>query len=422
MAYVVQRGDRFTSYYRHAGKRCSAGTYDSRAEAERSGTLAELLDSVPMGKNNASTIGAYFDRWIEGADLMPITKKNYTLLFNKYIRIRVGDRSLEDIRRANLLMLLSSLKAQGVPASTRSQIKACIGSMYRSVLEEGLIQGGNPSHGITITQNQPNIQNVLEPEDFKKILANLLTQGEKLLAQFLVSSGCRFGEATEIRVKDFNFTTGEVYVQRRVSDLGASHNNGKRFKVIEGTKSGRKRSVTLSKALIHEIEAYVTSKSLRKDDLLFPRTIVLTAGKLESSRGTEKSLGSFSKDGKLFQHGTLYAYTHGACRCQTCGEAVRKYRQSKSKQKPMIDDTSHLPREVWRNTWNKAIAKSGIGWTPRTHDLRHANATQLLKNGVDLHEVKERLGHQSIKTTERYLHRIRHQQSTAGELTNDFME
>jgi site-specific recombinase XerD len=45
-----------------------------------------------------------------------------------------------------------------------------------------------------------------------------------------------------------------------------------------------------------------------------------------------------------------------------------------------------------------------------------------LKGGVDVHEVKERLGHQSITTTERYLHRIRHQQSKAAEVVNDFLE
>ena len=93
-------------------------------------------------------------------------------------------------------------------------------------------------------------------------------------------------------------------------------------------------------------------------------------------------------------------------------------RQSHSKS----NSESHLPRDKWRAIWNEAINKSGIGWYPTTHDLRHANATILLKNGVDVHEVKERLGHQSIVTTERYLHRIRHQQSKAAEVVNDYLE
>lgn len=38
------------------------------------------------------------------------------------------------------------------------------------------------------------------------------------------------------------------------------------------------------------------------------------------------------------------------------------------------------------------------------HDLRHSCATILLQLGVDLHVVREILGHTSIKTTERYAH------------------
>jgi site-specific recombinase XerD len=45
----------------------------------------------------------------------------------------------------------------------------------------------------------------------------------------------------------------------------------------------------------------------------------------------------------------------------------------------------------------------------------------LLKNGVDLHEVKERLGHSSIRTTEVYLHRLKHQQSKASEAIAEFL-
>ena len=105
---------------------------------------------------------------------------------------------------------------------------------------------------------------------------------------------------------------------------------------------------------------------------------------------------------------------------------MRKYRASqrlpKVNQRPATNTTGHLPRDTWRLIWLEAIAKSNVEWSPRTHDLRHANATLLLKNGVDVNEVKERLGHSSIKTTERYLHRLRHQRSKAAEAVADFLE
>ncbi|WP_281248315.1 tyrosine-type recombinase/integrase [Cryptosporangium aurantiacum] len=46
------------------------------------------------------------------------------------------------------------------------------------------------------------------------------------------------------------------------------------------------------------------------------------------------------------------------------------------------------------------------GRTPRVHDLRHAHASWLLAGGADLQVVKERLGHGSIATTEKYLHTL----------------
>ena len=426
MAYAQKRGNRWTGYYRHAGKRLCAGTYATEAEAKYHALTFEKGGSNRPQKANLS-LSKFVEEWLSTTDLMPITIKGYRSIMDRLILPRIGDQQVTQIFRREIIDLLSDLKAEGIGSATIAQVKACLGSAFSVLVSTGQVSS-NPTHKIKIKVNHADISNIVDPEEFKSIVEHLPNEETKLFAKFLVLSGCRFGEATEIRVKDFNFKTGELFVQRRVSDLGASHSS--RFLVIEGTKSGKKRSLTLSKSLLHEIKQYVIAKAIRKEDLLFPRTILPIATKIEPSLGT-KSARPFELDGKQFQHGTLYAYTHGKCRCEDCRHAVRDHRRKakphqkqyqKPYQKRFIDHTSHLPRDVWRNTWNKAIAKSGIGWSPRTHDLRHANATQLLKSGVDLHEVKERLGHQSIKTTERYLHRLRHNKSEAGEFANDYLE
>ena len=424
--YVVKRGDRFTGYYRKGGKRLSAGTWDSKTEAEYHAMQAER-SGVREASRAVNDLSTYLDSWLRSADLMPITLKGYRSLLERYVIPDLGQIKVTSLTTRQISELLADLRSKGVGSATLAQIKASLGSALSALVETGEL-AKNPTHGIKIRTKHADIEKIVEPAEFKEIVNNLETQGAKLLAQFLVASGCRFGEATEIRVKDLNLKTGEVFIQRRVSDMGSTIQS--RFLVIDATKSGHKRSLTLSKALLQEIRAYVSAKALAKDDLLFSRLLVDERTKIETSRGAKPSQ-PFEKEGKKFQHGTLYAYTHGRCRCEACQEAMRKHKQKAKpyqKQKPyqkdqrFIDKTSHLPRDVWRKIWNKAIAKSAIGWSPRTHDLRHANATQLLKGGVDVHEVKERLGHQSIKTTERYLHRLRHNQSKAGELANDFLE
>jgi site-specific recombinase XerD len=49
----------------------------------------------------------------------------------------------------------------------------------------------------------------------------------------------------------------------------------------------------------------------------------------------------------------------------------------------------------------------------KMHGLRHAHASWLLAGGADLQVVKERLGHGSISTTEKYLHTLPDSDDTA---------
>ena len=424
MAYVVKRGARFTGYYRRGSKRLSAGTWGSFKEAQYHALRLENGGSEGLSRANL-TLSEYAEKWLLRAELLPITKKGYESLWVRYLAPQIGSKRVSEVSTLEVRELLGELKAQGVGNATIAQIRAILGSLYKWLIEQQIAQT-NPTQGIRVKVGKSDISGIVEPDEFKKIVTHLPTEGAKLLAKFLVASGARFGEATEIRLKDFNFNTKEVFIQRRVSELGKKRNNGERFLVVDATKSGYKRSVVLPKALIQEIQAYVRLNRIGKDDLVFEKSKVIPKDKLKDSRGADKSSRPFVKDGKLFQHGTLRAYASGSCRCDDCKAIVREYRRSqraKSYQKGevILDEPSHLPRDTWRTIWNKAIAKSGMGWNPRTHDLRHANATQLLKNGVDVHEVKERLGHQSIKTTERYLHRVRHQKSEASEVVNDFL-
>jgi site-specific recombinase XerD len=125
--------------------------------------------------------------------------------------------------------------------------------------------------------------------------------------------------------------------------------------------------------------------------------------------------------GRRYQHGTLSGYNAGRCRCRHCKDACAHYRarrRSAGKDSPRIprsvDTDGHIGKDWFRrNVWLPALKSAALDFHVRVHDLRHAHASWLLAGGADLQVVKERLGHGSIITTQKYLHTLPDADSTA---------
>jgi integrase len=126
--------------------------------------------------------------------------------------------------------------------------------------------------------------------------------------------------------------------------------------------------------------------------------------------------------GPRYRHGTLSAYTAGRCRCQHCRDGFARYRAGRRATgldpprgpQRSVDLDGHIPRNWFRETiWKPALAAAGIEQPVRPHDLRHAHASWLLAGRADIQTVKERLGHASITTTEKYLHTLTDTDDTA---------
>jgi hypothetical protein len=118
--------------------------------------------------------------------------------------------------------------------------------------------------------------------------------------------------------------------------------------------------------------------------------------------------------GSQYRHGTMSGYNAGTCRCGFCKDAAAIYRaqrRSAGKDSPRrpraVDTDGHIPRDWFRlKVWKPALKRTGITFNVRAQDLRHAHASWLLAGGADLQMVKDRLGHGSITTTEKYLHTL----------------
>jgi hypothetical protein len=121
-----------------------------------------------------------------------------------------------------------------------------------------------------------------------------------------------------------------------------------------------------------------------------------------------------NENGRQYRHGTMTAYGTGKCRCQHCKDACAIYRAERrangkdnARTPRTVTTDGHIPRSWFRaNVWAPARTSAGLDDTVRVHDLRHAHASWLLAGGADIEVVKERLGHGSILTTQKYLHSL----------------
>jgi hypothetical protein len=175
-----------------------------------------------------------------------------------------------------------------------------------------------------------------------------------------------------------------------------------------------------------KIDAHIEQQQLGEDDLLFwycPPTTASTNKTIDLEGAELGSLGFTEPNeaGRTYPHGTMSGYSSGKCRLDCCKAAMADYRRKRradGKDQPRPPKTwetdGHIPNRWFRDQIIKpALKTAGLRIDIRMHLLRHAHASWLLNGGADLMVVKERLGHASIVTTEKYLHTLDNADETA---------
>ncbi len=307
---------------------------------------------------------------------------------------------------------------QDKSASART-IQYCKGSILNAIFTTALEDEAvtiHPSRGVKTPPVPDKPRQIMTADQFDLLYQALPDTDAQLLVETAIESGLRWGELTELRVRDLDFATRILTVSRAVIELSPEdHPDGGRFLVKEYPKDKEYRRFKLSQQIARKIKSHVAANGLGPDDLLF--TYQAPTQPRSRTRGTTVTppAGMTEPDerGRRYWHGTLTAYNAAQCRCEHCRRAYATYRamrRANGKDAPRAprarDTDGHIPADWFRHqVWYPARKIAALGKI-RIHDLRHAHASWLLAGGADLQVVKERLGHASIATTEKYLHSL----------------
>jgi integrase/recombinase XerD len=91
-------------------------------------------------------------------------------------------------------------------------------------------------------------------------------------------------------------------------------------------------------------------------------------------------------------------------------------------QKAAATATHPMPKNSVQGALRRVVRQLGLTKRVSIHTLRHSYATHLLEAGVNLRQIQQYLGHQSLKTTTLYLHLTSQGQEHAVATLEDLMQ
>ena len=298
--------------------------------------LDQVRGKIRLKHYSIRTEQAYVD-WI----------KRFVLHFDKRHPSEMGAREVE--------AFLTHLAVQGrVAASTQNQAKSALLFLYREVLERDLpwledVERAKAPKRLPVVLTQDEAQTVL----------SRLKGTHWLVAGLLYGSGLRIMEALRLRVKDLEFTRGEILVRE-----------GKGFK---------DRVTMLPAMLIEPLKVH-----LKRVKVLHDQDVAEGFGEVYLPYALDRKYPNAARE-----WGWQYVFPSKNRSVDPRSGAVRRH---------------HVQDQAIQRAIRQAVRDAGIVKPATPHTLRHSFATHLLTSGYDIRTVQELLGHKDVATTMIYTH------------------
>jgi len=282
------------------------------------------------------------------------TERAYINWIKRYIFFH-NKRHPDKMGEADIREFISDLAVNGkISASTQTVALSALLFLYRDVLKKELPYVSN----IERARRRKRVPVVFTRAEVKSVLTSLAGT-HRLIVGLLYGSGLRLMECLRLRVKDLDFTYGQLTVR-----------DGK----------GEKDRVTM----VPESLRQPLERHLQKVRMLHEDDLKAGFGEVHLPYALAKKYPRAAKEWG-------WQYVFPAPNFSIDPRSGRKRRH-------------HLSDNAVQAAVKKAIRAANTSKPGSCHTFRHSFATHLLEDGYDIRTVQELLGHKDVRTTMIYTH------------------
>jgi integrase len=237
-------------------------TFDAKVDASAwlASVRTDLVRGAWLPNDSATSFGEYSATWLQHRSVKPRTREHYRTLLDRQILPTFADVPVRKISPAAVREWHARLDA-GTP-TLRAHSYALLKAICATAVSDDLL----PANPCRIRgAGQATRASRTEPASLAELaaLVGAMPQRYRLMTLLAAWCGLRFGELTELRVKDIDTRAGVIRVRRAVVRV-----DGK--PIVSTPKSGAgTRDVSIPPHLMPAVREHVMSVGAR-DGLLFP--------------------------------------------------------------------------------------------------------------------------------------------------------
>ncbi len=357
--------------------------FKTKAEAQEEGNKAytEYLNAGVPFKESSISYTDYLDYWLDNyckINLKYNTIEAYKNIIKKHIVPKIGKYRLSTLTSVKLNSFITELCEENnfAPSYFKNILKVLKGSFRDACDIYGFIKY-NPARDLRLPKldkRKNDIKHLYTQEEIDLIL-NRFTNNDTFTCVFLTScyTGMRTGEVCALTWDNVDLKNGVISIEHNVYDKPKDE-KGRWFIGTTKTETGT-RKVHICQTLKIALQNYKNKQDYLKK----------IYGKKYIYYHIEDVV---NKSGKVIEHRIVKDDINNKPNNQLNLIFTR-------------EDGEYIGTDITRYPFKIIHNELGIKKC-RFYDLRGSYATKILKNGIEIRDVADLLGHKNIETTENF--------------------